>query len=331
MIDLGYSELLKQKIFEVDAFSFNSLAIEIFHFQYQHNKVYQQYVDLLKIEVQAIKHINQIPFLPISFFKSHVVNINHSAEKIFESSGTTTSIASKHFVSDISLYQNSFIKCFELFFGNIQQYTFLGLLPSYLERNNSSLVYMVQYFMQLSNKKNNGFYLHNYDELRQVINTLEETKQPYLLFGVTYALLQMAEKFPIKMNYGKIIETGGMKGRGKELIREDLHHILKQAFGLPHIYSEYGMTELLSQAYLMENGNFCPPPWMKILIRNTYNPFEYLENGQSGALNVIDLANLFSCCFIETQDTGTVNADGFFEVTGRMDNSEIRGCNLLES
>ena len=185
--------------------------------------------------------------------------------------------------------------------------------------------------MQLSNKKNNGFYLHNYDELRQVINTLEETKQPYLLFGVTYALLQMAEKFPIKMNYGEIIETGGMKGRGKELIREDLHHILKQAFGLPHIYSEYGMTELLSQAYLMDKDNFCPPPWMKILIRNTYNPFEYLENGQSGALNVIDLANLFSCCFIETQDNGIVNADGFFKVTGRMDNSEIRGCNLLES
>lgn len=328
-MDLNYINVLKQKIFEVSASNFNNLALDIFHFQYKWNKVYHQYVNLLSVDVNEIIDYTKIPFLPISFFKTHRISIAENQQIIFESSATTGSNTSKNYVADLTLYEISFSKCFELFFGKPKKYCIMGLLPSYLERNNSSLVYMVQHLMQASKHPYNGFYLDNYEALIGSIKQLELQQQPYILFGVTFALLQLAQHFSFPLKHGIIIETGGMKGRGKELIREELHGILKKAFHLKHVYSEYGMTELFSQAYLKENNLFESPPWMKILIRDSYNPFQYLATNQQGAVNVIDLANLYSCSFIETQDMGILNDDHQFQITGRIDNSEIRGCNLL--
>jgi phenylacetate-coenzyme A ligase PaaK-like adenylate-forming protein len=320
---------LRQKIFSVTAENFEAVALQVFRFQYENNPVYRQYVDLLKRNVESIQHIQQIPFLPVSFFKTHKVVAASTVEKVFESSGTTGQITSKHYIHSLAIYEESFEKGFQNFFGKANQYCILGLLPSYLERDNSSLVYMVNSLIEKSGHSQSGFFLNEYDKLNYLIQQLESNRQPYLLFGVNFALLQFAEVFQGAVTCGNIIETGGMKGRGKELIRTELHEILKVKFKTENISSEYGMTELLSQAWFNSQQKFESPAWLKVLVRDVYNPFNFLPAGHTGGINVIDLANIYSCSFIETADLGRVYADGTFEVLGRTDHSEIRGCNLL--
>jgi hypothetical protein len=267
--------------------------------------------------------------LPISFFKDHAVkSTEFKPQLVFESSGTTQTTTSRHYVKDAGIYEESFIKGFELFYGDTKAYCILGLLPSYLGRSNSSLVYMVDKLMQLSGHSFNGFYLHNYEELFNTLRELESNKQPVILFGVTYALLDFAEAFTMKFEHTTIIETGGMKGRKREMTRQEVHALLKKQFGVKHIHSEYGMTELLSQAYSKGDGVFSCPPWMKILVRDEDDPFEIKQDGR-GIINVVDLANIYSCSFIATDDAGVLHDDGGFEVLGRVDNSDIRGCSLL--
>lgn len=322
---------LEKKIFSINKETdFNQLAIEIFHFQYGYNLVYKQYVDYIGVLPNKVKYLSQIPFMPIEFFKTHKVIINGLNEQIiFRSSGTTGINQSKHYVLSETLYQNSFIKAFNYFFGEIGDYCILALLPGYLEREGSSLVYMVEHLMKHSLHPDNGFYLNEYELLADKLLNLEKKKQKYLVIGVSYALLDFAYKFKMNLNNGIIMETGGMKGTRKELLKTELHNILKTAFNVPQIHSEYGMTELLTQAYSKGKGLFDTPTWMKILIRDTYDPFTFLKKGKSGGINVIDLANLYSCSFIETKDLGKINQNGQFEVLGRFDNSDIRGCNLL--
>jgi phenylacetate-coenzyme A ligase PaaK-like adenylate-forming protein len=316
-------------IFNVSSVNFEPLALEIFRFQYHFNAVYREYAQLLRRNPDNVHSLLQIPFLPVSFFKTHRVTCCEKQEAVFESSGTTGQIPSRHYIADLNLYETSFTKCFEQFFGKPEKYVMLFLLPSYLERKHSSLVYMAEKLIKLSKHEQSGFFLHEYEKLHDTIIVLEEKKQPYLLFGVTFALLEFSEKYSQKITSGIIIETGGMKGRGKELVRDELHAVLKQRFQSAHIFSEYGMTELMSQAYLKEDGKFHCPSWMKIMARDIYNPFTVLPAGTQGAINIIDLANLFSCSYIETEDVGKVFDDGSFEISGRMDASEIRGCNLM--
>lgn len=323
-------------IFSIKTFEeFQSKAIEIFHYQASNNPVYKHYLESLKTDLSSIYKIDQIPFLPIEFFKTHsiVSSSDHSSSgTIFTSSGTTGQVTSKHIVKDISLYEQSFKKCFELFYGNISDYCFLALLPSYLEREGSSLVYMTDTLINESKHIESGFYLHNYDELILKLQKLADKKQKTILLGVTYALLDLIDRFPLfKFPKGSLIvmETGGMKGKRKEMVREELHEILSSGFGVETIHSEYGMTELLSQAYSKGKGVYNCPPWMHILIRDANDPFTYLEDNRAGGINVIDLANLYSCSFIATQDLGKKTAKNSFEVLGRFDNSDIRGCNLM--
>lgn len=309
---------------------FNALTIEAFNYQYQHIPVYQNYCKQINTSIASVKQYDQIPFLPIDFFKSHTVcspNTEHSFT--FTSSGTTGNKTSRHFISNIKLYERSFLEAFSIFYGSIKDYCILALLPSYLERTGSSLVYMANTLIKLSSHVDSGFYLDNYQELSQKLKILNKQNQKIILLGVSYALLDMAEQFPLKLNNTIIMETGGMKGRRKELIREDLHSTLCNAFGLTQIHSEYGMTELLSQAYSKGHGTFETPPWMKILIRDTYDPFSFYSHNRSGGINVIDLANINSCCFIETKDLGKTFSPTSFTILGRFDNSDIRGCNLL--
>jgi phenylacetate-coenzyme A ligase PaaK-like adenylate-forming protein len=313
---------------------FKNLAIDIFRFQAEHNEVYKQYIHSLKIELDNIDEIEKIPFLPIEFFKTHTITStpNKSESIVFKSSGTTGENTSKHFVNDISVYEKSYSTAFKIFYGNITDYCFLALLPSYLEREGSSLVYMADDLIKKSKHSESGFYLKNYDELILKLQQLADKKQKTILLGVTYALLDLVDKFPLfkfPKGYLTVMETGGMKGKRKEMIREELHDILKQGFGVETIHSEYGMTELLSQAYSKGDGNFSCPPWMKILIRDVNDPFSYLEKGRTGGINVIDLANIYSCSFIATQDLGKISPNTSFEVLGRFDNSDIRGCNLM--
>ena len=323
------SEELRNKIFEINSDkSFNEIALEIFHFQYGNNPVYNQYVNLNNIRIKEIDHFKKIPFLPIELFKSHkVICRDAEPEKIFLSSGTSGAETSKHYVSDLRLYEKSFFTCFKKFYGNPDQYLILALLPSYLERADSSLVYMVEKLIGLSKNVGSGFYLDNYDDLAKMLN--RSANQKVLLIGVTFALLEFAERYEIPLANGIIMETGGMKGRRKEIIREELHRVLCSKFHTNKIHSEYGMTELLSQAYSQGNGIYKTPPWMKILIRDTNDPKSLLDDYKSGGINIIDLANLYSCSFIATQDLGKTNPDGSFEVLGRFDNSDIRGCNLM--
>lgn len=310
--------------------SFNAVALEIFHYQYKNNKVYRQFTDYLKTDLKKINDYTQIPFLPIEFFKQHdVVSSDFNSEIVFTSSGTTGSLTSRHNVKDLNLYERSFMESFRLFFGDISDYVVLALLPSYLERGGSSLVYMADKLIKESHNPISGFYLNEYDELNEALYSLKGKKQKVILLGVTYALLDMAEKFPIDFPELILMETGGMKGRRKELIREELHNMLKSAFGIKNIYSEYGMTELLSQAYSKGNGLFNTPPWMKVLIRDVNDPLKILPTNKSGGINVIDLANIHSCSFIATQDLGKKHNDESFEILGRFDQSDIRGCNLL--
>lgn len=318
-------------IFEIgNSLEFNQMALEIFRYQAIQNPIYKSYLNFLKVDVESIRNIEQIPFLPIEFFKSHDIILNNQNPEItFTSSGTTGSIQSRHLVSDLNMYEESFSKAFNLFFGNPEEYCILALLPNYLEREGSSLIYMTEKLIQYSNHKESGFYLHNIDELVQTINkpALRDTK--IILLGVTYALLDLAEQFSINHPKLTIMETGGMKGKRKELVREELHTYLCEKLNVKSIFSEYGMTELLSQAYSFGNGVFKCPPWMKVLMRDANDPLSFVKNETTGGINIIDLANINSCSFIMTQDLGKVFEDGSFEVLGRFDASDIRGCNLL--
>jgi phenylacetate-coenzyme A ligase PaaK-like adenylate-forming protein len=309
---------------------FEKIALKVFRYQYENNLVYHEFCDFLNTDVQKVKSLTQIPFLPIQFFKSHnvVSNIN-DIQETFTSSGTTGMITSKHLVTDISLYEQSYRLAFSEFYGNIEDYAVLALLPSYLERSGSSLIYMVKDLIELSNNENSGFYLHNYDELISKLIELDNSGQNVILIGVTYALLDLIEKQNFQLKNTIIMETGGMKGKRKEIIREELHKILCKGFGVSSIHSEYGMTELLSQAYSLGNGIFECPAWMQILIRDTEDALTYVDYGKTGGVNVIDLANLNSCSFIATQDLGKKQPNNSFEILGRFDNSDIRGCNLM--
>lgn len=331
----------KDKVLTITGPEFEKLALELFLFQYQNNEIYQQYVKALQVDPDSIQSLSQIPFLPIRFFKSHTIKTTaFDSSVVFESSGTTGSINSRHFVKDIELYKESFTKGFELFYGPVKDWCIIGLLPSYLERQNSSLVYMVNELIQKSGHANSGFYLNEFEQLFNLLTELEKRKQKILLMGVTFGLLDFAESYSSQINPGLfnhtiIMETGGMKGRRREMIRQEVHDNLKNAFHVPLIHSEYGMTELLSQAYSGGNGIFGCPPWMKVLVRDEEDPLtirmSYFQNMKyvSGAINIIDLANVYSCSFIATDDAGKVFPDGSFEVLGRMDNSDLRGCSLM--
>ncbi len=302
------------------------MANEVFQFQYQHNKVYAKWCDLLSGQRSTD---SQPTFLPISFFKSHTVTTTlFTPQQIFESSGTTQTINSKHLVKDIAIYQQSFIKAFELFYGDITDWCIIGLLPSYLERNNSSLVMMADELIKRSNHTDSGFYLNEFDKLYHTLKHLENNQQKTLLIGVTFALLDFAETYKMQLQHTVVMETGGMKGRRKELTRAEVHAIITNGLGVQKVHSEYGMTELLSQAYSKGDGIFTCPPWMKVLVRDEEDPLSVKPFGK-GVLNVIDLANVYSCSFIATEDIGVVHEDGSFEVWGRLDNSDIRGCSLL--
>ncbi|HYV95705.1 MAG TPA: acyl transferase [Chitinophagales bacterium] len=323
-------EEIRRKIFDADEENFEALALEIFQHQISHNEIYREYCSLLREDASKIQNISDIPFLPIEFFKTHrVVTGDISPQRIFTSSGTTSEKASRHFVSDLKLYEESFLRTFKLFFGEPDLFCILALLPSYLERSGSSLVFMVEGLMNASGHQSNGFYLYNQEELHKKLLELETNKQRTILAGVTFALLDFAEKFPLPLHNTIILETGGMKGRREEITREELHTTLKNSFHTKKIYSEYGMTELLSQAYSPGDGKFLTPPWMKVLIRDVNDPLQVAEENATGAINIIDFANLDSCSFIATDDVGKMNDDGTFEVMGRMDHSDVRGCNLM--
>lgn len=309
---------------------FEKIALKIFRFQYDNNVVYREFCQYLNVEKHEVKSLQQIPFLPIQFFKSHeVLSSQEKIQETFTSSGTTGMTTSRHLVTDITLYEESYRKAFSEFYGNIEDYAVLALLPSYLDREGSSLIYMVDDLIKLSNHPESGFYLNNYDELIEKLIELEKTGQDVILIGVTYALLDLIEKQNFQLKNTIIMETGGMKGRRKEMIREELHDLLCKGFGVDAIHSEYGMTELLSQAYSLGHGVFECPNWMQILIRDTEDALSYVENGKTGGINVIDLANINSCSFIATQDLGKKKPNNSFEVLGRFDNSDIRGCNLM--
>lgn len=310
---------------------FERLALRIFTHQYHNNSIYQRFCNLLGVTKSSVQHINQIPHLPIQFFKQEKIVSNQTPiQKIFTSSGTTGSITSKHHVSDLSVYEKSFTKGFQYFYGDITEYVVLALLPSYLEREGSSLVYMAERLIKDSKHPESGFYLHDTQKLVKTIQELISKNKKILLLGVSFALLDLVENYNLQLNDTCVVmETGGMKGRRKEMIREELHKVLKKGFGVSQIHSEYGMTELLSQAYSKGNGIFYCPPWMRISIRNPEDPLTLLETNKTGGVNIIDLANINSCSFIATQDLGKIYTDGSFEILGRFDHSDIRGCNLM--
>lgn len=306
------------------------MALKVFRFQYDNNLIYRAFCELLKVEKTSVKSLRQIPFLPIQFFKTHqVLSSADDIQQAFTSSGTTGTATSRHLVTDISLYEESYRLAFSQFYGNIEDYALLALLPSYLQREGSSLVYMVNDLITLSNNENSGFYLDNYNELIAKLTQLDASGQNVLLIGVTYALLDLVERQHFNLRNTIIMETGGMKGRRKEIIREELHAVLCEGFGVESIHSEYGMTELLSQAYSLGDGLFECPNWMHILIRDPEDALTYVNQGKTGGINVIDLANINSCSFIATQDLGKKHANNSFEVLGRFDHSDIRGCNLM--
>jgi len=309
---------------------FEKIALKVFRFQYENNSVYKAFCDFRKVKVQEVKSLQQIPFLPIQFFKSHtVVSNNNPIQEIFTSSGTSGQITSQHCVTDISIYEESYRKGFAQFYGNIEDYVVLALLPSYLEREGSSLIYMFKDLIEKSNHPESGFYLNDYKSLTEKLISLDNSGQNVILIGVTYALLDLIEQQQFQLNNTFIMETGGMKGKRKEIIREELHDQLSKGFGVTSIHSEYGMTELLSQAYSLGDGVFECPSWMQVLIRDPEDALTYLNDGKTGGINVIDLANINSCSFIATQDLGKKNPNNSFEVLGRFDNSDIRGCNLM--
>ncbi|WP_405293873.1 acyl transferase [Algibacter sp. Ld11] len=321
----------KKAIFNINSpEEFQAVALDVFKYQFKNNRVYRSFCDLLYKHPTDVKSINDIPFLPIQFFKTRdILSSKDDVKTIFTSSGTTGSATSKHLVTDLSVYEESFNKGFQHFYGPIEDYVILGLLPSYLEREGSSLIYMVDAMISKSKHAESGFYLNNISELKNTLLKVDAEKKKVLLIGVSFALLDLIEMHQFDLKNTIIMETGGMKGRRKELIREELHKQLKAGFGVDRIHSEYGMTELLSQGYSQGSGTFKCPNWMKVLTRDTEDALTITTNGKAGGINVIDLANINSCAFIATQDLGRLNPDGSFEVIGRFDNSDIRGCNLM--
>ena len=321
----------QEAIFQINSKKeFEKITLKVFRHQYDANLVYQQFCNFLKKDKNNVKSVLDIPFLPIQFFKSHeVLSSQDVVQTTFTSSGTTGMQTSKHLVTDVSWYEESYRLAFSEFYGNIEDYCVLALLPSYLEREGSSLIHMVEDLITLSNHEDSGFYLNNYDELISKVIELDNSGQNVLLIGVTYALLDLIEMQNFQLKNTIIMETGGMKGKRKEMIREELHSLLCKGFGVSKIQSEYGMTELLSQAYSLGDGVFECPPWMQILIRDTEDALTYVAEGKTGGINVIDLANINSCSFIATQDLGKKQPNHSFEVLGRFDNSDIRGCNLM--
>ena len=316
-------------IFSVSAQNFQEQALELFNWQYLNNPVYKQWCDLTIIGPSSIQTITQIPALPVGFFKTHtVVSTDFPLDSFFESSGTTQTSNSRHWVKDLELYRLSFNSAFSMFYGNVKDWCIIGLLPAYLERQDSSLVLMVGELIKQSGHQHSGFYLYEHEKLAATLALLEAAKQPTLLIGVTFALLDFAENWPQPLHYTTIMETGGMKGRRKEITRAEVHEVLTTQFKVPTIHSEYGMTELLSQAYSKGDGRYHCPPWMKVLVRDEEDPMQVKTSGK-GVLNIIDLANAYSCGFIATDDMGMVYDDGSFEVFGRLDNSDIRGCSLM--
>ena len=313
-----------------DEASFQEVALQVFREQSQKVQVYREYLDAIKVNPLTVSRWEDIPYLPIEFFRTReVIKENLNAEVIFQSSGSTSAQSSKHFVADIQCYKRSFMQGFENRYGSISQYTLLALLPSYLQKGDSSLVYMTDHLIQESKNSFSGFYLDNYISLSKALNTLKDHRHKTILLGVSYALLDLAEQFPMQCPELIIMETGGMKGRRKELVKEELHAILKSGFGVENIHSEYGMTELLSQAYSSGEGIYHCPPWMKVRIREMNDPFHFVDNGKTGGVCVTDLANQNSCAFIATQDLGRLYPNGSFEILGRFDDAEARGCNLL--
>lgn len=321
----------QEQVFSIaDKAQFDETALQIFRFQAQNCQVYHEFIGNLRVDPNTITNVSDIPFLPISFFKTHnILSSTDAVQTTFTSSGTTGMVTSRHQVTDVSWYDESFLRAFGIFYGDINQYCLLALLPSYLERQGSSLIHMVEALVKNSSHPDSGFFLYEHDDLHQKLQLLKQQKTPTILIGVTFALLDFVESHPIDFPELIVMETGGMKGRRKEMIREDLHQQLCAGFGVQHIHSEYGMTELLSQAYSKGDGIFNCPPWMKIFTRDTNDPLSLIDTERTGGINVIDLANINSCSFIATQDLGRIYADGSFEVLGRFDNSDIRGCNLL--
>ncbi|WP_299005094.1 acyl transferase [uncultured Tenacibaculum sp.] len=322
---------MKSTVFNIQSTEdFTNTALQVFKHQFANNKVYRSFCDLIYVHPSDVHTVEQIPFLPIQFFKTReVLSSADEIQETFTSSGTTGSTTSKHLVTDLSWYETSYLKGFEHFYGNIEDYVVLALLPNYLERKGSSLIYMVDDLIKRSQHTESGFYLNNLDELAQKLKFLDTQGKKVLLIGVSFALLDLIEQYEFNLSNTIIMETGGMKGRRKELIRSELHTILSNGFGVQNIHSEYGMTELLSQGYSKGNGIFNCPPWMQILTRDTEDALTILPKGKSGGINVIDLANYNSCSFIATQDLGKVYQDNSFEIIGRFDNSDIRGCNLM--
>jgi phenylacetate-coenzyme A ligase PaaK-like adenylate-forming protein len=320
-----------ERIFRIkNDMEFEELALGIFHFQSKMVPVYREFIKHIKVNPEKINSFSKIPFLPVEFFKSHkIITEGKKPQIVFESSGTTGSIHSRHFVADVSLYERSFLEGFRYFYGNPGDYCILALLPSYLERSGSSLVFMAEKLINHSGHPLSGFYLHEAEKLISVLKELKSQKTPTILIGVSFALADLAESFREDLSGIMIMETGGMKGRRKEMVREELHSLLMDSFNISGVHSEYGMTELLSQAYSKSKGIFNCPPWMKIEIHDSHDPFQILKTGNTGTINIIDLANIYSCSFIATSDLGRLHPDGSFEVLGRMDNSDIRGCNLM--
>ena len=317
------------ELFSLSETGFLTRALELFRFQYAENALYRQYTQTLGIDPGPVRTLEAIPFLPVSFFKTHTVQTtDFQPGAVFESSGTTGMVSSRHAVKDLDLYRRSFTAAFQRFYGPVNEWCVIGLLPAYLERSNSSLVLMVDELVKASGHPDSGFYLYEHEVLHQRLSSLERTGQKTLLIGVTFALLDFAEQYPMNLQHTVIMETGGMKGRRKEITRAELHEYLTSRLGVKTIHAEYGMTELLSQAYSSGNGLFSCPPWMKILVRKEDDPLDVTTEGE-GIINVIDLANIWSCAFIATEDVGRIYPDGSFEVSGRVDNSDIRGCSLL--
>ena len=327
---------LEKRVFAASADNFNDLALELFHYQYQNNKVYRTYCEALKVNADSVNSIQKIPFLPISFFKTHVIKTTEfDTDTVFESSGTSQTVSSKHFVKTPAIYTESFSTCFEKFYGLPKNKCILGLLPSYLERKNSSLVIMTAELIKASNNDLSGFYLYDHEKLHSTIVHNEILKLPTLLIGVTYALLDFAEKYPMQLRHTIVMETGGMKGRREELTRQQVHALLQHQLGISLVHSEYGMTELLSQAYSKGDGLFHCPRWMKVFLRDEDDPFQIktaagaTKKSLTGIINIIDLANIYSCSFIATDDIGRLHANESFEVLGRTDSSDMRGCSLM--
>lgn len=317
-----------EKLWNLPAEEFLQYASKLAVFQAANNPIYQQWITLSKQSLSTLGTVAAIPFLPISFFKNQDVFIGEKPTTLFESSGTTQDVVSKHWVADTNIYEDSFLKCFDLFYGNPKDYCIIGLLPSYLERKHSSLVYMVNKLIQVSEHPKSGFYLNEFETLDKVLKELESKQIKTWFIGVSFGLIDFSEAFPQQLNYATVIETGGMKGRKEELTKFELHGLLKKNLGVNTIHSEYGMTELLSQAYSLGEGIFKCPPWMKVLVGEAEDPTALKTKGR-GVLHIIDLANIYSCAFIATEDMGEIYEDGSFQVLGRADNSDRRGCSLL--